>query len=523
MEKKGKVVFKYYNMDQLKLPMDVEVKIPEKHIVRTINEVIEDMNIDALVEKYKGGGTSSFHPKMMVKVIVYAYSQRIYSSRRIAKALRENIYFMWISGNSTPDFRTINRFRASIMKDLIDEIFTLVLEYLIKNGHVKLENYFLDGTKIEANANKYSFVWAKSAKKNKIKLQDKIKELLKDIGRINDEENEEYGNKDLEEMVEDAKIDSERLKELVKKIDDKLSKKPKDKELKKAVKLINKDYLPRLKKYEEQEEILKERNSYSKTDHDATFMRMKEDHMKNGQLKAGYNVQTGTEDQYIVGFSIHQKTTDTIFLIPHLENLEKNLGRLPVNIIADAGYGSEENYEYLENKKLGMYVKYNNFHLEQKEKFKKQIFRVENLPYDKEKDEFTCPNSKKLRYQYTGKYKTNNGYETQRRYYECENCTECPLKEECTKAKGNREIQISFRLNELKEKVKDNLISEDGIKLRKKRCIEVESVFGQVKNNMGFRRFMLRGIEKVKTEWGLLCIAHNMKKLFTETNKLATI
>lgn len=510
-------------MDQLKLPMDVEIKIPDKHIVRTINEVIEDMNIDPLVEKYKGGGTSAFHPKMMIKVIVFAYSQRIYSSRRIAKALRENIYFMWISGNNQPDFRTINRFRSSIMKDLIDEIFTLALEYLIKNGHVKYENYFLDGTKIEANASKYSFVWAKSSKKNKIKLQDKIKELLKDIDRINDEENEEYGDKDLEEMGEDANIDSESLKELVKKIDKKLSKKPKDKDLKKAVRLINKDYLPRLKKYEEQEKILKDRNSYSKTDHDATFMRMKEDHMKNGQLKAGYNVQAGTEGQYVVGFSVHQKTTDTSFLIPHLKNLEKNLCRLPKNIIADAGYGSEENYEYLESKKLGIYVKYNNFHLEQKEKFKKQIFRVENLSYDKEKDEFACPNNKKLTYKKTKPYKTDNEYLTQRRYYECEDCTGCPLKQKCTKAKGNREIQISFRLNELKQKAKENLISEEGIKLRKKRCIEVESVFGQIKNNMGFRRFMLRGLEKVKTEWGLLCIAHNMKKLFTETNKLATI
>ena len=507
----NKIVFKYYNMNQLKIPMDVEVMISENHLVKVVNSAIEKMNINPLIEKYKGGGTSSYHPQMMLKVLVYAYTQRIYSSRQIAKGIRENIHFMWLSGNNQPDFRTINRFRSSVMKDIIDEVFAAVIELLIEEGYVKLENYFLDGTKIEANANKYSFVWGKSTKKNKIKLQDKIKELMKEIDRVNNEENDEYGDEDLEELGKP--IDSEKLEKKLKELDEKLSKKPKDKNLKKVVKVINKDYLPRLKKYEKQEEILQERNSYSKTDTDATFMRMKEDHMKNGQLKPGYNVQTGTEGQFVVGFSIHQKTTDTGFLIPHLEKLKKNIGKLPENIVADAGYGSEENYEYLEEKELGNYVKYNMFHFEQKEKFKKLIFRVENFPYDEEKDEFTCPNDKKLKYKETKNYKTDNGYKTKRRYYECENCTGCPLKEKCTKAKGNREIQVSFRLKELKQRAKDNLCSERGIKLRKKRCIEVEAVFGQIKNNRWFRRFLLRGLEKVKTEWGLLCIAHNMKKL----------
>ena len=191
--------------------------------------------------------------------------------------------------------------------------------------------------------------------------------------------------------------------------------------------------MPRLQKYEKQEEILQERNSYSKTDNDATFMRMKDD-----QLRPGYNIQMGTEEQFIVGFSIHQKAGDTTCLIPHLNDLEKNIGKLPENIITDAGYGSEENYEYLEEKELGNYVKYNIFHQEQKEKFKEQIFRVENLPYDEEKDEFSCPDGKKFKYKETKTHKTDNGYNTERRHYECEDCTGCPLREKCTKAKGNR-------------------------------------------------------------------------------------
>lgn len=510
-----KIVFKNYDMSQLKLPVDVEIMIPENHLVKIVNSAVEKMNIDPLVEKYKGGGTSSYHPKMMLKVLVYAYTQKVYSSRQIAKSLRENIHFMWLSGNNQPDFRTINRFRSSVMKDIIDEVFSSVIELLISEGYVKLENYFLDGTKLEANANKYTFVWGKSTKKNKSKLQDKIKDLIREIDRVNEEENKEYGDKDLEELGEENPIDSDKLEEFVKGLDEKLSKNPKDKNAKKIVRTIKKDYLPRLEKYEEQEKILQNRNSYSKTDNDAIFMRMKEDHMKNGQLKPGYNIQTGTEEQFIVGFSVHQKAGDTGCLIPHLKELKKNTGRLPENIIADAGYGSEENYEYLEENNLKGYVKYNMFHKEQKKKFKDQVFRVENLPYDQKKDEFTCPNGKKLKHTHTGKYKTDNGYQTQRRYYKCEDCTECPLKEKCTKASGNREIQVSFRLNELKGKAKEKLCSEKGIELRKKRCVEVEAVFGQIKNNLGFRRFLLRGIEKVKTEWGLLSIAHNMKKLAT--------
>jgi transposase len=508
-----KIVFKHYNMDQLKLPIDVEVMIPENHLVKVVNAAIEKMDINPLLEKYKGGGTSSYHPKMLLKVLVYAYCQRTYSSRQIAKGLRENIHFMWLSGNNQPDFRTINRFRSSVMKDIIDEIFSAVIKLLVEAGHVKLEKYFLDGTKIEANANKYSFVWKKSTEKNKARLEDKIKELIKHINEVNEEENREYGDKDLEELGEDNPIDSGKLDEFVKELDEKLSKNPKDKKTKKAARIIKKDYLPRLKKYEEQQEILGERNSYSKTDKDAIFMRMKEDHMKNGQLKPGYNVQMGTEEQFIVGFSLHQNAGDTTCMIPHLKGLEENIGRLPENIVADAGYGSEENYEYLEKNELGNYVKYNMFHYEQKQKFKGQIFKVENLPYDEEKDEFSCPNGKKLRYTKTEPYKTANGYITEHRRYECEDCRTCPFKGKCTKAKGNREIKVSFRLNELKQKARENLCSEKGIKLRKKRCVEVESVFGQIKNNRWFRRFLLRGIEKVKTEWGLLCMAHNMKKL----------
>jgi len=222
--KRGKVVFKPYSMDQLRLPMSLDDLIPENHLVRVVNSTIERMDTEPLLKQYKGGGTSSYHPKMMLKVIVYAYIEKIYSSRRIAKALRENINFMWLSGNNRPDFRTINRFRSEVMKEVIDKTFASVLETLIEKGYIKSENYFVDGTKIEANANRYSYVWSKSTKKHKKRVQDKIKDLLKHIDRVNEEENEEYGDRDLEELGEGIELDPAELERKIEELNEKLKK-----------------------------------------------------------------------------------------------------------------------------------------------------------------------------------------------------------------------------------------------------------------------------------------------------------
>lgn len=499
-------------MNQLQLPTDIEELIPENHLVRVVNTAIDKMDLKPLLARYKGGGTSSYHPKMMLKVLVYAYTQRIYSSRQIAKALRENIHFMWISGNSRPDFRTINRFRGEVMRGIMEQVFASVLELLIEEGYVKLENYFLDGTKIEANANRYSYVWAKSTRNYKNKLQENIKKLLDDIEKVNEEEDEEYGESDLEELGEDGPINAEKLEKKIQELNERLKEDPDDKKLARAVKKIRQDYLPRQKKYEEQEKKFKGRGSYSKIDVDATFMRMKEDHLKNGQLKPGYNIQIGTEGQFVVGFSVHQRPGDSCCLIPHLEGLKAQLGKLPEKVIADAGYGSEENYTYLDEEGVEAYVKYNTFHLEQKKR-KKDRFRAARFSYDEAKDEFICPADKRLTYQWTNQYRSDNGFQTQLRVYECEDCSACVLKPQCTRSVGNRRIRMSFRLKELREKARCHLLSKQGKILRSKRPVEAESVFARLKHNWGFRRFLLRGKEKVKVEWGLICIAHNFAKM----------
>jgi transposase len=519
-------VFKPYVMNQVALlPPSYDEKIPAEHLVRVVNAAVEKIDLSSLLAQYPGGGRSSYHPQMMLKVLVYAYAEKIYSSRRIAKALRENIYFMWISGESTPDFRTINDFRGSRMKGVIGDVFSAVLEHLVAEGHVKLEHYFLDGTKIEADANQHQVVWAKKRDNYHKRVQEQIQDLLKHIEEVNEAEQEEYGEDDLEEMGGNgqSEVNSELLQkkidEINRKLREKLQRKADQRSARKALKKLEGDCLVRLKKYEQQAETLAGRSSYSKTDPDASSMRMKEDRgAEKPWPKPAYNVQIGTEGQFVVGFSVHARAGDTACLIPHLENLHSQLGRLPKNVVADAGYGSEENYAYLERHGLGNYLKYNTFyqdthHYRKTELIRKRQFRAENFEYDPEKDEFICPAHQRLTFQYASRYTTDNGYVTDRRLYECHACHECPLKGECTKAKGNRKIRISFRLLEYRRQARANLTSEQGQRLRAARSTEVEPVFGIIKHNMGFRRFHLRGLEKVKTEWGLVSIAHNMKKL----------
>ncbi|WP_178024854.1 IS1182 family transposase [uncultured Paenibacillus sp.] len=502
-----------YTMDQLCLPMDLEEDIPQNHVVRVVNAAVNQINDSIFASAYPGGGRDSYHPKMLTKVLIYAYTQRIYSSRLIAKAVRENIMFMWIAGRQRPDFRTINRFRSERMKDILESVFTAVLELLVEEGYVKLDHYFVDGTKIEANANRYTFVWGKAVVKQKAKLEEKVRSLFATIEETEKKENQEQAGQDLAELGEASSLTSEKLEKAVHQLEEKLQQAPKDKPLKKAVRTLRTDLLPRLQRYEQQLEILGERNSYSKTDPDATFMRMKEDHMRNGQLKPGYNVQIGTENQFIVGYSLHQRPTDTRTLKPHLEKVKMQLGQLPGTVIADAGYGSEENYAYLEGENVRAIVKYNTYHKEKTKAWKKDISKLDNWQYDEAKDTWICPAGRILTFIRESKEKNESGYVARKRHYRSISCAECPLKALCTKASGDREIQVSMNYLRYKKQAREQLSSEEGYALSVQRMHEPESVFGQVKNNRGFRRFLLRGLSKVSLEVGWLSLAHNLLKV----------
>jgi transposase len=521
MEKNhGKITHKTYTQKQpMLLPPSYDELIPEGHLVRIINEFVESIDLSVLEATYKGGGTSSYHPKMLLKVLLYAYVKKTYSSRQIAAALREHIHFMWLSGGNHPDFRTINRFRGERLAETIQEVFSQLVLYLAKHEYINLTHYFTDGTKIEANANKFSYVWKKTTTRYQQAVVEKVKDLFKEIDEINEEEDREYGDGDLSEVGEGKEINAEEIEEIAKKLSEKLKKKPKDKKTKSAIKKLTKEYLPRLKKYKKYQEVLGKRNSFSKTDEDATFMRMKGDSMRVPILKPGYNVQIGTENQFIVGFSVHQNPSDTVSLIAHLEQVEKNLGTVPGKIIADAGYGSEENYSYLESKKLEAFVKYSYFDREQgKVKKRKQNakskYYASNFTYDEITGDPICPEGKRLSYIETNEETTKTGFTITTRFYRCEQGASCPVRDLCTKAPGwRRSHEYSPRLMAFRKQATERLISEEGQDLRSRRLIEPEAVFGMIKQNMNFRRFNLRGLKKVSAEWGLISMAHNMIKM----------
>lgn len=351
---RAKIVFKDYSPKQiLLLPPSLEELIDTNHPVRIVNQVVESLDLVNLIKKYKGGGTSSYHPKLMLKVLVFGYLNNLYSSRKIAQALHQNIYFMWLSAMSYPDHNTLNRFRGERLNGVLKEIFSQVVMLLVDSGVISMNEVFLDGTKIEANANRYTFVWAKSIKTNREKIRKQLKELWEYAESVAKEELENNEPENFE------KIDEEKVRKTIKKIDNALKGKPVSKKVKDKIARVRKKWPVTLKKYEEQEKLLDGRNSYSKTDPDATFLRMKEDHLGNGQLKPAYNVQISTQDQFIVGYTEHQQAADTTTLIDHMESYKEQYDRLPDAVVTDSGYGSEENYEYLEKNNVEAYVKYN--------------------------------------------------------------------------------------------------------------------------------------------------------------------
>ncbi len=445
--KEQRAIFKPYHQNQLMmLPPTFDELIVPSHPVRVVNDIINRIDLDAVLKTYGGGGTSSYHPRMLLKVLIYGYLCNVYSSRKLESAIRENIYFMWLSGMQQPDHNTLNRFRSERLKGVMKDVFTQVVLLMVESGHVDLRSVYTDGTKIESAANRYTFVWGKMVKRSRSRIESQLEELWNYTQTVAKEELLDTRPSSFEAT------DPQAVKETIERIDKALKgKKDVDKKVQDKVKRAKRNWPAAIERYNRDEEILQNRNSYSKTDPDATFMRMKEDHAKKAQSKPGYNVQISTNNQIITNYSIHQDRTDYHTLQPHLDAFERMYGSMPTEVTADAGYGSESNYEYLHKKDIIPYVKYPLFNKETKAKRS-----ACNVP-----DSASIP---KNRYQ------------------------------------------------ELKEHAKSLLLSEQGIFHRKKRNVDVEPVFGNIKGNKGFRRFKLRGLELVGVEFGLLALAHNLAK-----------
>lgn len=502
----AKLAIKSDNRKQnLLLPPSLDELVPENHMVRVVDAVIDRLDISDILSTYRGGGNSAFNPKMMLKVLVFAYLSNVYSSRRIEELLKRDIYFMWLAGMKRPDFRTINYYRGKRLKEGFDTVFTQVVRLLHEEGFVSLKVQYIDGTKIESVANKYTFVWRGSVEKYDARLKAKTEALLRQIEQNHAIENQE--NPVPEELT------AEEVTKRVERIKEKVDAENLGKEERKALKQIETDSVPRMNRYRGQLETMGPRNSYSKTDPDATFMRMKEDAMLNGQLKPGYNVQISTENQFITNFGIYQRPTDTLTMISYLESFKARYGMQSEEIVADSGYGSEENYEYMFSNGMTPYVKYNMFHVEQRRGYRNNPFRVSNLFYNPDDDFYVCPMGQKLKFIRQEKRYTASGYQQTVSVYRASRCEGCPLRGQCHKSKRDRQIEVNHTLDDYKARARELLTSEQGIKHRSNRPIEPEAVFGQIKECGRFRRLRLKGLTGAKIDFGLKALAHNLRKL----------
>lgn len=513
--------FRSYDPDQtLLFPQRIDRDIPKDDPVRILKSVIESLDLSGFKKLYHERGRSPYHPKMMLMVILYSYMNNVYSCRKIEKLLYRDIYYIWLSGYQKPDFATINRFRNRV-KNEIGHIFTLLVLILVEKGFVTLEVEYLDGTKIESKANKYTFVWRKSVERNREKLLEKIRVLLQQI-------NEQMAQ-DKAADVDTLELTPQTLCEISKEFKEALGSAPeaKTKEEKAAQRGKNKMFKElerhgeKLAEYNSRLEQMEGRNSISKTDPSATFMRMKEDAMCNGQTKPGYNLQISSENQFITDFALFPNPTDTLTFIPFLGSFPGRYGRFPKRVVADSRYGSEENYRFMDEAGIEGFVKYNRFHLEHRPRYKPDTFHPDSLYYNEEGDYYICPMGQRMSRTGTVQTRTEGGYISQSACYRAIRCKGCPLRCLCYKAKANqRTIRVNHRLNSYKRKACELLTSEEGIKERGRRCIEPEAVFGQMKSNMAYRRFRHMGKDKVVMDFTFFAIAFNIKKLCSMMRKV---
>ena len=497
------------NKNQVVLPLDLGIKISESDSVRKLIEICEELDYTELfatyIRKWK-----KVNPITLFELLVFGYMNGRFSSRDIEEACRTDIRFMWIlQDEPVPDHSTISRFQNKRLTPVIEELFYQVIEKLIGLGEVSYKNVFIDGTKIEADANRYTFVWAKAVEKLLKKLNIRIENELPPIAEYYGIRSDASLEKCLESLLAIARINGVEF----------VSGKGKRKiQLQRDIEKLA-DFVSRKQSYLESTGKFKGRKSFSKTDTDATFMRMKEDHMLNGQLKPGYNVQIAVESEYIVGISLFSNPADVNTLVPFLKRVQSQSRHRIEQLIADAGYESEENYSYLEENGIKPFIKPQDYEQGKKRSYKNNIYRVESMKYDGESDFFTCPNGKKLVFIYEKTRKSESGYVTKKKVYACEGCYGCPHREKCFKGTyENRRIEVSHEFAKHRKESYDNITSAEGILLRMNRSIQVEGAFGVLKQDYGFRRFLTRGKLKSETQFFLLAMAFNIQKL---CNRLA--
>ena len=508
---------------QLKLPLNIETIIPEDDSVRLLSQFVEAMDLTDLYSTYERINLVS--PRTLLKIVLYSYMNGDYSSRSMELNCKRDINFMFLlEGAPVPDHATFARFRGIHFAPCARRILAEMSNALFDLGEISGETVFIDGTKIEAAANKYTFVWKKAVTKNQTKLLIKLADFVAEC-----------------EQLYDLKIvygDTVKMKH-VKKLRKKLyalkqsesvvfvhgigkRKTP----LQKSMETLE-DYLSRLKKYNHQIHICGGRNSYSKTDHDATFMRMKEDSMGNGQLKPAYNLQHGVDSEYITWLTTGPQPTDTTTLIPFLKNAEEHLKFKYKNITTDAGYESEENYVFLEANGQLSYIKPANYEISKTRRYKNDMGKIENMEYDEESDVYICRNGKRLTPDHVRHSKSKTGYVSEKTIYKCEDCSGCPYKAECIRGNNcktpleerTKTLHVSKTFLKYRQEGLERILTDEGIVLRMNRSIQAEGSFGDLKQDMQFRRYISKGTSNVLAESILLAMAKNINKLHNKIQK----
>ena len=508
---------------QLKLPLNLETIIPVDDFVRLLSQFVEAMDLTDLYSTYERINTVS--PRTLLKIVLYSYMNGDYSSRSMELNCKRDINFMYLlEGKPVPDHATFARFRSIHFAPCAKRILAEMSNLLYELGEISGETIFIDGTKIEACANKYTFVWKKAVTKNQAKLLIKITNLIAECEQL-------YGIR----IVHGDIVKMKHVKRLRKKL---YALKQEENivfvhgigkrktQLQKSIETLE-DYLERLKGYTKKLHICGKRNSYSKTDPDATFMRMKEDAMGNGQLKPAFNLQHGVDSEYIVWLTIGPQPTDTTTLIPFLEETEEYLAFKYQKIIADAGYESEENYVFLDTNKQLAFIKPSNYEISKKRKYKNDIGRIENMDYDEENDSYICKNGKQLSFTHLRRSKSKTGNVSVKTIYQCKECKDCPYKKECIKGNNcktpieerNKVLSVAKTFLKYREEDLERILSDEGILLRINRSIQAEGSFGELKQDMQFRRYLSRGTSNVLAESILLAMAKNVNKLHNKIQK----
>ena len=519
----NKILQKDYTLSslyyQIKLPLDVETLIPADDPVRLLSAFVEGMELSDLYQTYGKIKKNQATPRQLLKIMVYASMNRIYSSRDIETACRRDINFMYLlEGKPAPDHATFARFISLHFAQCSKKTLSEVSKLLYSLGEISGKSIFIDGTKIESVANKYTFVWKTTVTKNQTKLFDKILVLVEACENL-------YGLR----LAYGGKVSLHTLKRLLKKLYRIQQEEGivfvhgsgrRKTRLQKSMENLE-TYIAKLKEYNKKLHICGDRNSYSKTDPDATFMRLKEDAMLNGQLKPAYNLQHGVDSEYITWLDISPRPTDTRTLIPFLKDMELHLPFKYQEIVGDAGYESEENYLFLEENGQLAYIKPQNYEISKTRKYGQDIGRAENMEYDEESDCYYCKNGQALDVQYEKKEKTTSGYRRTVTVYRSSGCGGCPFKTECIKGNNckipmedrQKVLYVSKKMKEKRQETLERITSDYGTQLRMNRSIQAEGSFANLKEDMGFRRYLYRGKANVTAQSILLAIGYNMNKL----------